>query len=490
MTTPPTPYLGDDELEGSSSSLQNHAKKQAPVKDESLTPEDGLGRSMQESEADDDGRVVVIDEKCGGEPDGVCTLGSGDHRKVTSHIFGRNKRCTHQIPEECWIRYCRKHYQRQKYRCPKDWFETQLSLIDRQLDRMEEWGGVNSWTIALRKKEKGQLDAENAYNAQHGRFPDPPFCKERYLVPYLGPDKTFKEVRELLDLIDDHCTAHDIIELPGFELLPSIDEQTAPRSKNANARRNAKTPGATAAAPGATFRITSPSPDGDSEYAGTTADASGLLIRHPEPKTVSSVPGTTNGQTGKSKPRISNLKDYRNLPEIPPFRGDRASEHTARAAHLAQRQVLSANPLPVRNVQSMGILASQPNNDCRQKLAPISPTRATKSIQTSTPIASPRGRQSSDNGALSGPACLSGQRNLNPSPVLRALLANVVSVPTTDFSERSVSGLNPRKRQSPSLVDDGKANSHVERQPKKARVSGVAALGHSSSSEDEDYGED
>ena len=53
------------------------------------------------------------------------------------HVFGRNKRCTHQIPDDCWIKYCRKHYQRQKYRCPSDWFETQLLLIDGQIDKME-----------------------------------------------------------------------------------------------------------------------------------------------------------------------------------------------------------------------------------------------------------------------------------------------------------------------------------------------------------------
>ncbi|KAL8651925.1 MAG: hypothetical protein Q9226_004482, partial [Calogaya cf. arnoldii] len=39
-------------------------------------------------------------------PTGQCTLNSGDYRKVTSHVFGRNKREIYQIPEEGWIKYC------------------------------------------------------------------------------------------------------------------------------------------------------------------------------------------------------------------------------------------------------------------------------------------------------------------------------------------------------------------------------------------------
>ena len=39
-----------------------------------------------------------------------------DHRKVVSHIFGRNKACTRKLPENLWRLWCRKHYQRFKYR--------------------------------------------------------------------------------------------------------------------------------------------------------------------------------------------------------------------------------------------------------------------------------------------------------------------------------------------------------------------------------------
>ena len=88
-----------------------------------------------------------------------CNTGSFEYRKVISHIFGRNKKCTTQIPESCWIVYCRKHYQRTRYRTSKaqvkTYFNIQFDNLARQLTRMERWGGVRSWTIALRKKERG-----------------------------------------------------------------------------------------------------------------------------------------------------------------------------------------------------------------------------------------------------------------------------------------------------------------------------------------------
>ncbi|KAL8735738.1 MAG: hypothetical protein Q9181_002701 [Wetmoreana brouardii] len=261
LMTPPTPYDGDDELSEIAGSYKPIIPDQSITNDASQTS-DGASATMNTPTLDDikdepddkstEGRRelspplsddnaldpdIVIDPICAGEADGQCTLRSGDHRKVTSHIFGRNKRCTHQIPEDCWIKYCRKHYQRQKYRCPQDWFETQLLLIDGQIDKMEAWGGITSWTIAIRKKEKGMIDVENAYHAQHGRFPDGDLCRERFLLPYLGSGKTFQQIRDLIDVINRECDEKAIYNLPSFELLPAIDERRNPRPKRGAARR-------------------------------------------------------------------------------------------------------------------------------------------------------------------------------------------------------------------------------------------------------------
>ncbi|KAI4169932.1 MAG: hypothetical protein LQ343_005313 [Gyalolechia ehrenbergii] len=236
MITPPTPYYGDDELSGLTDSGSGNIKQDSSdddKKDVEIKP-DVSGPSSD----DDEVQEVAVDPVCAGEADGPCTLGSGDHRKVVSHVFGRNKRCTHQIPDDCWIKYCRKHYQRQKYRCPADWFETQLLLIDGQIDKMEAWGGITSWTIAIRKKEREMLDHENSYFAQHGRLPDGPHCRERFLLPYLGSNKTFADIRNLIDIINQECDNTKKLTLPSFELLPVIDERRNPRPKRFGAVRH------------------------------------------------------------------------------------------------------------------------------------------------------------------------------------------------------------------------------------------------------------
>lgn len=93
-----------------------------------------------------------------------CVAGSGDHRKTVSHIFGRNKAETRGISEDCWIKWCRKHYQRYSYRdsLNGNWHKHQLGLVREQLDRFENRTNIDSWKITLRKKEQAKLDAENA----------------------------------------------------------------------------------------------------------------------------------------------------------------------------------------------------------------------------------------------------------------------------------------------------------------------------------------
>ncbi|KAL8774580.1 MAG: hypothetical protein Q9209_000953 [Squamulea sp. 1 TL-2023] len=280
-STPPTVYDDDVELleitRADSQSSQrllgiadaprspsNEAMSQDTIDSYDLKQDDSNAKSEgsqdlkdSPSDSDDDQKLltVVIDPICAGEADGKCTLNSGDHRKVTSHIFGRNKRQTHQIPQGCWLRYCRKHYQRQKYRRPSDWFETQLLLVDAQLDRLEEWGGVIDWTIQLRKKEREAVDEELKYEAVHGCLPSGPLSRERFLLRYLGKNKTFAEVREVVNIINEECDRTKNNELPSFEFLPRIDERRNPRPRRGIARRGARAPVQRAATTPTTFRL-------------------------------------------------------------------------------------------------------------------------------------------------------------------------------------------------------------------------------------------
>ncbi|KAL8808087.1 MAG: hypothetical protein Q9200_004429 [Gallowayella weberi] len=276
---PPTPYDGDDELSDMTdypivrqqsfsaaidpprtpiSASETRSSPNIMLTDtDSEEDEDLKDRSVNtksESDFDEKKPGVMVDPLCSGEAGGQCTLNSGDYRKVTSHFFGRNKRTTHQIPDECWIKYCRKHYQRQKYRCPADWFETQLLLVDAQLDKMEQWGGVMSWQIDVRKKERDMISKENKYLAIHGVLPDV-VCRERFLIPYLGKDKTFAQVRDVVNVINKECDDTNAGTLPSFEFLPKIDERRNPRPRRGINRRTSRLPSQRAPTVPSTFRL-------------------------------------------------------------------------------------------------------------------------------------------------------------------------------------------------------------------------------------------
>ncbi|EED20385.1 hypothetical pathogenicity factor [Talaromyces stipitatus ATCC 10500] len=75
-------------------------------------------------------------------------------RKVVSHIFGRNKKPTQNIPDELWIWYCRKHYQRCKYTYSEQWPQKQVDLVRLALNNFEHWGEILYWNVVLRKREQ------------------------------------------------------------------------------------------------------------------------------------------------------------------------------------------------------------------------------------------------------------------------------------------------------------------------------------------------
>jgi hypothetical protein len=60
-----------------------------------------------------------------------------------------------------WVHYCRKHYQRARYRA-RAWPSTQCDLLLDSLDRMEAWGGVEGFEVVLRRREKERLSASGS----------------------------------------------------------------------------------------------------------------------------------------------------------------------------------------------------------------------------------------------------------------------------------------------------------------------------------------
>lgn len=176
-------------------------------------------------------------------PDGM------HHRKVVSHVFGRNKKSTKQFPEHVWVHYCRKHYQRARYRADQ-WPFTQCDLILESLRRMEEWGGVESFNLTLRRREQQRIDLQVEPNELAGpaSYPTPTSSKTKpksihisrsgirfssrspksnrrsplpngrkhptavispapvWLRSQVGTEKSFEDIRKIILRIKDHMT--------------------------------------------------------------------------------------------------------------------------------------------------------------------------------------------------------------------------------------------------------------------------------------------
>ncbi|KAJ5909461.1 hypothetical protein N7504_004104 [Penicillium tannophilum] len=113
---------------------------------------------LEEHDADEDADQTDADEESSAlcEFSHPCHMGpspDGMHfRKVVSHFFGRNKASTKLFPDAVWVHYCRKHYQRARYRADQ-WPFTQCELLLESLSRMEQWNGVESFEITLRRRE-------------------------------------------------------------------------------------------------------------------------------------------------------------------------------------------------------------------------------------------------------------------------------------------------------------------------------------------------
>ncbi|KAK4168093.1 hypothetical protein QBC43DRAFT_128083 [Cladorrhinum sp. PSN259] len=86
-------------------------------------------------------------------------------RKGMSHVFGRNKNETRAIPNNVWVHFCRKHYQRARYRNDEGYLRRIIYMIIAQILRVEAWsnhnlevgqperGQLKGWTLHLRKRE-------------------------------------------------------------------------------------------------------------------------------------------------------------------------------------------------------------------------------------------------------------------------------------------------------------------------------------------------
>lgn len=139
-------------------------------------------------------------------PDGV------HFRKIVSHLFGRNKASTKLFPEHVWVYYCRKHYQRARYRA-EQWPFNQCELLMQSLDRMEEWGNVLFFELRLRRREALRADGQGERPAPTGflrngrRHPTAITAPvPEWLQREVGTEKSFDDIRRIVQKIRSYLT--------------------------------------------------------------------------------------------------------------------------------------------------------------------------------------------------------------------------------------------------------------------------------------------
>ncbi|KAJ5520322.1 hypothetical protein N7463_000775 [Penicillium fimorum] len=198
-------------------------------------------------------------------PDGM------HYRKVVSHVFGRNKAVTKLFPLGVWVHYCRKHYQRARYRADQ-WPFTQCDLLLESLSRMENWDGVESFELILRRREQmrvgreteDQATTENsnqnesiasvgqAQNRDHktsGVITRSPGRKHPtaiiapvpdWLRQHVGHGKTFQEIRQIIELVRSHMVRLRNMERAKQQLSHIPNSPSTPGSPRRGAPSNGR----------------------------------------------------------------------------------------------------------------------------------------------------------------------------------------------------------------------------------------------------------
>ncbi|RDW91284.1 hypothetical protein BP5796_02449 [Coleophoma crateriformis] len=189
-----------------------------------------------------------------------CDTGS-QPRKAISHIFGRNKMCTRLIPQQVWVHYCRKHYQRSRYRNPKEYAKLQCDLVQQQIRRVHAWseenrqrgeaGVVENWGLAVRKREQKRLDdlgganrkrrasafdrndSDEGDNGDDARGnPVPATAVPQWLLEQCQKGYSTEEILHIFSRLHREILEDSMPCFPDIEILPNIvvDQEEEPKA--------------------------------------------------------------------------------------------------------------------------------------------------------------------------------------------------------------------------------------------------------------------
>ncbi|KAJ5820014.1 hypothetical protein N7474_005605 [Penicillium riverlandense] len=211
-------------------------------------------------------------------------------RKVVSHVFGRNKASTKLFPPSVWVHYCRKHYQRARYRADQ-WPFTQCELLVESLNRMQTWGGVESFELILRRREMLRVDngddssdnaraSKTSKKAPSGRknptaiiapVPD-------WLRAHVGRDKTFEDIRQIVSRIRQH-----LLMVRDAERARSVQQSTdGPATANGSQHGVPYRRGGMAAAAAAAAAATTGTANSNNNGTGSHRRQQASRVRFPD----------------------------------------------------------------------------------------------------------------------------------------------------------------------------------------------------------------
>jgi len=173
-----------------------------------------------------------------------CDTGS-QLRKAISHIFGRNKMCTRLVPAQVWVHYCRKHYQRSRYRNPKEYAKLQCDLVQKQIRRIHDWsrqnqqnglpGVVQDWGLAVRKREQKRIDElsgakrkrsaaqyDDSEDGEDDSQPVPATAVPKWLRSLCGKGYDTISILNIFNRLHTEILADLMPQFPDIEILPNI----------------------------------------------------------------------------------------------------------------------------------------------------------------------------------------------------------------------------------------------------------------------------
>ncbi|KAI1081231.1 hypothetical protein F5B20DRAFT_579609 [Whalleya microplaca] len=175
-----------------------------------------------------------------------CDTGS-QPRKAISHIFGRNKSCTRNIPSHVWVHFCRKHYQRSRYRNAQEYARVQGDLVQKQIRRVQAWSDQNKekgqggivvdWSLSMRKREQTRLqEKSNKKRPYHDESDDDDTLDRAVLNGTAVPDwlrdqcgdgYSTTEIEAIVARLQQEMEQNNMTQIPDIEILPNISMEAS-----------------------------------------------------------------------------------------------------------------------------------------------------------------------------------------------------------------------------------------------------------------------